>query len=85
MSTQQRVELGRTLCASGSPLTTSQLAPLLGVARRSLYVQLKRPKQDKALAVQIEAAHEKEDTMGHRKLAALLGTGKHRVKRVMHK
>jgi len=85
MSKQQRVELARTLCASGSPINKSQLARVLGIARSSLYVQLKRPKQDKALAVRIEQAHEKDDTMGHRKLAALLGTGKNRVKRVMRK
>jgi putative transposase len=85
MSKQQKVELGRTLCASGSPINKSQLARVLGIARASLYVQLKRPKEDKALAVRIEAAHEKDDTMGHRKLGALLGTGKNRVKRVMHK
>lgn len=40
---------------------------------------------DKELAVRIEAWHEQDDTMGHRKLAVLLGTGKNRVKRVMHK
>jgi putative transposase len=77
------VELGRTLCASGSPLNKSQLARALGIARSSLYVQCKRPKADKALAVRIEAAHEKDDTMGHGKLAALLGTGKNRIRRVM--
>ena len=48
-------------------------------------MQCKRPKADKALAVRLEAAHEKDDTMGHRKLAALLGTGKNRIRRVMHK
>lgn len=85
MSKQQRVELARTLCAPGSPINKSHLARVLGIARSSLYVQLKRPKADKALAVHIEQAHEKDDTMGHRKLAALLGTGKNRVKRVMHK
>ena len=79
------MELARTLCASGSPLNKSQLARVLGIARSSLYVEPKRPKQDKALAVRIEEAHEKDDTMGHRKLAALLGTGKNRVKRVMRK
>lgn len=31
-----------------------------------------------------EAAHEKDDTMDHRKLAALLRTGKNRIRRVMH-
>jgi putative transposase len=70
------VELARTLCASGSPINKSQLARALGIARSSLYAQCKRPKADKALAARIEAAHEKDDTMGHRKLAALLGTGK---------
>jgi putative transposase len=79
------VELARRLCASGSPINKSQLAQVLGIARSSFYVQLKRPKQDKALAVRIEEAHEQDDTMGHRKVAALLGTGKNRVKRVMRK
>jgi len=37
------------------------------------------------VAVSIEAWHEKDDTMGHRKLAALLKMGKNRVKRVMKK
>ena len=85
MSKQYKVELARTLCASGSPINKSQLAKVLGIARSSLYVQCKRPKADKALAVRIEAAYEKDDTMGHRKLAVLLGTGKKRIRRVMHK
>lgn len=79
------MELARTLCASGSPINKSQLARALGIARSNLYVQLKRPKMDKALAVQIEHWHEQDDTMGHRKLAVLLATGKNRVKRVMRK
>ena len=37
---------------------------MLGIARSSLYVQPKRPKMDKALAVGIEAWHEQDDTMG---------------------
>jgi len=85
MSKQQKVELARTLCASSSPINKSQVARALGIARSSLYLQLKHPKQEKALAVSIEAAHEKDDTMGHRKLAALLGTGKNRIRRIMHK
>ena len=85
MSKQHKVELARTLCASGSPINKSQLAKVLGIARSSLYVQCKRPKADKALALRIEAAHEKDDTMGHRKLAVLLGTGKNRIRRIMHK
>jgi putative transposase len=85
MSKQQRVDLARTLYASDRPVNKSQVARTLGIARSSLYVQTKRPKLDKALAVRIEEAQEKDDTMGHRKLAALLGTGKNRVKRVMRK
>jgi hypothetical protein len=69
MSKQHKMELARTLCASDSPINKSQLAKVLGIARSSLYVQCKRPRADKALAVRIEAAHEKDDTMGHRKLA----------------
>ena len=79
------MDLARTLCVSGSPINKSQLARVLGIAHSSLYVRLKRPLQDKAVAVRIEAAHERDDTMGHRKLAVLLKTGKNRVKRVMHK
>ena len=48
------------------------------------YVQFKRPKADKEPAVRDEAAHEKDDTMDHCTLAALLQTGKNRVRRVMH-
>ncbi|WP_165423033.1 IS3 family transposase [Ktedonosporobacter rubrisoli] len=79
------MELARTLCASGSPINKSQLARTLGIARSSLYTHPKRPKMDKELAVRIEALHEHDDTMGHRKLAVLLGTGKNRVKRIMRK
>ena len=85
MSKQQKVELARALCASGSPITKSQLARVLGITRSSLYVRCKRPKAEKALALRIEAAHEQDETMGHRKLAVLWGTGKNRIRRVMHK
>jgi len=54
-------------------------------ARGSLYLQRKRPLQDKRVAVAIEQWHELDDTLGHRKLAVLLGMGKNRVKRIMHK
>ncbi len=35
--------------------------------------------------MRIEELHEQDDTMGHRKLAVMLTTGKNRVKRVMRK
>lgn len=37
------------------------------------------------MAVAIEAQHERDDTLGHRKLSVLLHMGKNRVKRVMRK
>jgi putative transposase len=55
------------------------------MARGTLYRQGKQAMKDKAVATAIEQWHEQDDTMGHRKLAALLGTGKNRVKRVMKK
>lgn len=41
--------------------------------------------KDKQVAVAIEQWHERDDTLGHRKLASLLHMGKNRVRRVMHK
>jgi putative transposase len=43
MSKQHRVELARTLCASGKPVNKSQLAKVLGIARSSLHVHPQRP------------------------------------------
>jgi hypothetical protein len=40
--------------------------------------------KDKQVAGAIEGWHERDDTLGHRKLAALLQMGKNRVRRVMH-
>lgn len=39
---------------------------------------------DRALTIRIEQLHEQDDTMGHRKLAVMLATGKNWVQRVMH-
>jgi len=55
------------------------------MARGTLHLKGKQALKDKALATAIEQWHEQDDTMGHRKLAALLKTGKNRVKRVMKK
>jgi putative transposase len=55
------------------------------MARGSLYLKRKQAAKDKAVAVAIEEWYEKDDTMGHRKLAVLLQMGKNRVKRVMRK
>jgi putative transposase len=61
------------------------VARALGIARGTLYLKGKQAGKDKAVATAIEQWHEQDDTMGHRKLAVLLKTGKNRVKRVMKK
>jgi putative transposase len=55
------------------------------MARGTLYRKGKQAVKDKAVATAIAQWHDQDDTMGHRKLAALLKTGKNRVKRVMKK
>src|SRR5579864_1860663 len=55
------------------------------MARGTLYLKGKQAVKDKAVATAIERWHEQDDTLGHRKLAILLKTGKNRVKRVMKK
>jgi transposase InsO family protein len=79
------VELANQLCRPNGPYPKNQVAFALDLARGSLYIQRKQAKKDKHVAVAIEAWHEKDDTMGHRKLGKLLHMGKNRVKRVMKK
>jgi putative transposase len=79
------VELAQHLLAPHSPYSKSQVVRALAFARGSLYLQRKRPSQDKQVAVAIEQWHELDDTLGHRKLAVLLGMGHNRVNRIMHK
>ena len=57
----------------------------MGIARGTLYLKGNQAVKDKKVALAIEEWHEHDDTMGHRKLAALLKVGKNRVKRVMKK
>lgn len=85
MTTTQKVELVHQLCRPHGPYAKSQVARALGMARGSLYLQRKQAVKDKQVAVAIEQWHEQDDTLGHRKLAALLKMGKNRVKRVMKK
>src|SRR5437667_2361457 len=55
------------------------------MARGTLYLKGNTAVKDKKVAMAIEEWHEHDDTMGHRKLAALLKVGKNRVKRMMKK
>jgi putative transposase len=79
------VELAHQLMAPNGPYSKSQVVRALGFARGSLYLQRKRPLKDKQVAVAIAQWHELDDTLGHRKLAVLLGMGHNRVNRIMHK
>ena len=71
--------------APHGPYSKSQVVRALSFARGSLYLHRKRPSKDKQVAVAIEQCYELDDTLGHRKLAVLLGMGKNRVNRIMHK
>jgi len=56
----------------------------LGVSRSGLYYRPLKPNQDLKLALKIQNIHEDvDDTLGHRKLAPLLGVGKNKINRVM--
>jgi putative transposase len=79
------VELAHQLSRPNGPYPKSQVARALGLAHATLYLHSKQAVKDKRVAVAIEQWHELDDTLGHRKLAVLLGMGKNRVKRVMHK
>lgn len=69
-----------------SPYSISHVARTFNVARGSFYYQSILAEKDKALSVAIEKIHEDEDdTLGHKKLAPLVGAGKNRVLRVMKK
>lgn len=79
------MELAHQLCQPHGPYSKSQVARALEIARGTLYLKGKQGLKDKKVATAIEEWHQQDDTMGHRKLAALLKTGKNRVKRVMKK
>lgn len=79
------MELAHQLSQPHGPYAKSQVARALGLARGTLYLHSKQAEKDKRVAIAIETWHEQDDTLGHRKLAALLHMGKNRVKRVMKK
>lgn len=66
--------------------TKSIISRALRFARESWYYVSKLEPKDKLLANRIEDIHrDEDDTLGHKKLAPILGTGKERVRRVMKK
>ena len=69
---------------SNPEIPKAKAAKALELPRASLYYQAIRPKRDADVATQIQALHDTyDDTLGHRKLAILLGMNKKRVLRVM--
>jgi putative transposase len=79
------VDVAYQLCVPNGPYPKSQVAHALGIGRATLYWRSSQAVKDKQVAVAIEQWHQQDDTLGHRKLAALLHMGKNRVRRVMHK
>lgn len=63
----------------------STLAKALGFNRKSFYYQSRLNKKDNTLKEQILEIYGIDDTLGPKKLAPLLGVGRHRVERVMNK
>jgi transposase InsO family protein len=69
-----------------SPYNISQIIRALGIARGSYYRESLLAEKDKKLSVAIEEIYkDDDDTLGHKKLAPLVGAGKNRVLRVMKK
>ncbi|HET8846534.1 MAG TPA: IS3 family transposase, partial [Ktedonobacteraceae bacterium] len=85
MRPRQLVEVASQFCVPNGPYPKSQVARALGIGRATLYWPSKQAIKEKLVAVAIEQWYEQDDTLGHRKLAALLSMGKNRVRRVMHK
>ena len=70
------MELAHQLSRPNGPYPKSQVARALGLAHATLYLHSKQAVKDKQVAIAIEQWHELDDTLGHRKLAVLLGMGK---------
>lgn len=72
------------LTSSNPRLPKSIAAKALELPRASLYYKSLRPARDADVATQIRSLHDTyDDTLGHRKLAILLGMNHKRVLRVM--
>ncbi len=66
-------------------ITKSELAKQLGVARSSLYYELKRPLIDNEVKAQIESVLTDNHSYGHKRIAIELKLNKKRIRRVMKK
>jgi len=68
-----------------NPYPKKILSQALGYARNNHYYQSKKAVSDRKLANRIEIEHQEDDTLGYRKLAALIVTNGKRIRRVMRK
>jgi len=72
------------LTGSNPDIPKTVAAKALGLPRASLYYRALRPKLDADVATKIRSLHDTyDDTLGHRKLAVLLGMNHKKVLRVM--
>lgn len=88
---RERVDLGEILLKeerkSGGQerYNKTQIAKALGFSRGNFYYRSRLEIKDKKIAGEIERWHEIDDTVGHKKLAKLVGVSKDRIRRVMGK
>ena len=90
LKAREKVELGEILLREEGEnhqpkYNKTQIAKALGFSRSSFYSSSQLESKDKELANEIEKWHEIDDTLGHRKLAKLIGISKERARRVMKK
>lgn len=83
---REKVELGEILLREGrGRYSKSQIAKALGFSRGNFYYHSQMEIKDKEIANEIENWYEIDDTLGHKKLAKLIGISKDRIRRVMKK
>jgi transposase InsO family protein len=86
LTKSERRELALALYENtGGNYPKRSIAKALKISRRNMYYQSKIADKDRELRGAIEELYETDDTLGCRKLASILGTGKNRIFRVMIK
>lgn len=82
-----KLDLSTRIISESNPVPTkSSLAKTLEYSRGMMYRQSKIDRLDKLAVEQIEKIWiDEDDTLGHKKLATMMGMGKNRIKRIMKK
>jgi len=85
LEVKEKIKISEEMSRSG-PYRKSKISKVLEFSRGMYYYESRLEVKDKVVANQIEVFHSAEDdTLGHRKIGKLLGTGKNRANRIMHK